>query len=261
MLDPSTPAANAKEQTLGLLSTFLKIPRERIAAEAEVLDREAIQAKRHWLVERRAALNAAVAEAMRVHQEWRVVAEHRVAELRKTFEAARKALNEAASQLFDVEREAQSAGLAHKHEVALIDAELTATADARIAACIRELDAECDQLMRNGLVTYEEKQRLSDAVRVRSNAPMVNARLAAMRQAMKDAEALKILALTPEEMVDRLAALRAGLPPVSGLAPTSGWESVEPWMAPPAKVAPHGPRPEDLKPPKGGWWKPRRRAE
>lgn len=254
------PAPQSQPERLDRIVSFvagrLGMSPAALESAAEVEDRESLQAKRLEMGERRKALLAESTTSASVLQERKAAAERRAPELRRILDDTRRALDQIAVDVLDVGAEAFWAELARDRELTRLNADLEATADPRITAAIRDLRREESELMYSGLAFVERKNRWTDEVRQTSNLASVTDRLAALRRAIGDAERLRLEPLTADEVEERLAALRAGLPGMEGIAPTGpGWDTA--WAGVVVGAVRRGPRPAPT-PPKGGWWKPRR---
>lgn len=248
MLSPENPQPDHQDRLIKLLAQRMGILPAEIQSAAESMDREDILARRRELVERRTAIQAASTQAARDLQERKATAEHRASALRETLAKTRHALEKIAAEVLELEADASLVAIARERDLRFVAADLVATAPPQIGEFIRELQRESDEVMLRGATAYEERHKLTDEIRMTSNGRLVNARLAAIRQAIRDAEALRLVVLNPEEIRGRLQSLRAGLPAVeASYAGGGNWQPLEGWIAPgvPASpVTPRGPRPE-----------------
>jgi hypothetical protein len=245
-----------------LLAQRLGIAPEAIASAADAVALEDTQAKRRQQLERRKAILAEAASAERVRQGRRIVAECNASKLREAMAKTRQELRRIENDTLDLDADAQLAEFGRSREIGLLEAELAQSACPAIRAFVRELDLEVDRLRLAGPTTSELKHRLTDEVRHISNIESVHARLAAIRQAVCDAEALAFTDLNAAEISERLDGLRTGLPPVTWSTPESqgNWQPLENWVAAgkgPMIYLDRGPRP--VRPPNANW-KPGRKA-
>lgn len=113
-----------------------------------------------------------------------------------------------------------SSGLSH--ECAVIERRLRDSAPAEINTTLDALQADLDRMRKqrpssdvreDGYDFVAGKPRLA----VRSNREAHSARMEALRQALKDVEALKLMALDGKELAAKLEAIMAGIPPFDGL--------------------------------------------
>ncbi len=189
--------------------------------------------QRSELVQRRAALLAESTTAARVEQERKATVERRASQLRQTLATAREALGKLEAASFEVEVEVTQAEQARQRQLGQIHAELEATADPQIRDFVRELQRECDDLMRSGVVYFEVKHRLTEERRAVSNGVAINARLSALREAIRDAQALALQALDADEIAERLQSLQASLPTEEGVSSLGAfWKRIAFWVTP-----------------------------
>lgn len=264
-----TDQQDRQDRLLGALARRLGLSREDLGVVAEAEARDALMARRRELVEQRTALHVAAAAADQERAKRKAETERRASKVRQVIEDAHRALGEIIAADWAADYEAAQYEPGRAVNLSRIAAELVETADPRIIEAVRDLRREEDELCRGGLVYSEVRNRYTDEVQTRSNAQALNARVAAIREAIRSAEALRLEALDADEVGERLRVLREGLPALDGVAlagdawEPAGWTGVGALAsgrapAAPARPAPRGPRPEDMKPPKGGWWKPRR---
>ena len=178
-----------------------------IAARQAVLDALAAELERYAQISRRLGTAAARAQA----REDEIAALHR----------------EATQHRVDASAAALAESLTHERQVHRLEAQLRRGAPECIDRFLSELEA-VEQEMRLAVET-----RISDGHAdpmsghrvpiVSTNAPGIDARLAALQAARVSAEALRLTALSEAEILAQLTALRDGIPDMEPLARDQSW--------------------------------------
>jgi hypothetical protein len=163
-----------------------------------------------------------------------------IATERTAFEAAIPRLQERARRLAQREAEAKAllsettqlraeadlallqAGLEHDVRVSVLERQLRDGAPGHIDQFVSEVSTQ-EEVTRNLLDSREVPGPRDPAtghrpIRFASNGESVARRLAALRQAREQAEALRLAPVTEAEVLDRLTALRDGIPEVEAMA-------------------------------------------
>jgi hypothetical protein len=149
-----------------------------------------------------------------------------VAEAREAERVALEALRKAQEARAAVQSRATGAGSTYSHRRGALEQELRVSAEPQIAAFLVEMRTlfeatrservyAFEQLAGSNVVVDMLTGRTSPAVDVFSSRPAIEARLKAIRAAQEAASALQLEALTPAEVAERLADLKASIPAVA----------------------------------------------
>ena len=129
---------------------------------------------------------------------------------------AQQALEERRSKRLDAERDHWGLSTSYYQQVSELERRLRDSADPRISAAQEALAVEAERLMRSGSIERIEYGPADVYGRQKAvnNRESVLARLAALRAAVREMEALKLQPLTSERVAGELEQLAQGIPEV-----------------------------------------------
>ena len=202
------------------LARLLAVPPEMIVAAAQqapALSADALLANRRALADRRRELADANAQAASAHAARLRPIHERLKAVEARLNDLRQEAGAANSEMFDVEVDYAQQLAAREREGGVLEAELRHSADPKLAAFVEEAWAELGVRCVSGpqgYQSYQVEHRLTGTRRLFSNRVTLEARIGALRKAIDCAEAMKLEALTSEQVEAQLQALRDALPVV-----------------------------------------------